>query len=300
MLLRILVIGARGSSLVAFRGHLLATLVSMGHQVTAAAPQDNETVPTYLKQAGVAYVPFAFNRTTLGLKGNVQLIRTFRELILQVQPDLLLAYTAKPVIFGLAAAQTAGIRDRAALITGLGFAFSGTSRKHRLLQLALGAMYRVALRGAKVVIFQNPDDRELFVKKRIVPLHRSAVVSGSGVDTDHYAYAELPPGPPRFIFMARLLISKGLKEYVEAARITKQQFPDAEFCVLGQPDDGVDAIPLDSIRQWEQEGIINYLGSAHDVRPYLRDSHVFVLPSAYREGTPRSILEALSIGRPIV
>jgi glycosyltransferase involved in cell wall biosynthesis len=161
-------------------------------------------------------------------------------------------------------------------------------------------LYRLALLGAAAVFFQNREDREVFAKAGIVrPAHRVELTRGTGVDVAHFAPAPLPPGPPVFLLVGRLLEAKGLYEYAQAARMLKKRHPGVRFQLLGPPEQGLGSVPLESVRDWEREGIIEYLGQTGDVRPYLAAACVLVLPS-WREGTPCSVMEGMSMGRPAV
>jgi len=150
------------------------------------------------------------------------------------------------------------------------------------------------------VIFQNEDNRQLFVSRRIVPIGKTEVVNGSGVNIDYFSYSPLEISQPiRFLCIARLLGEKGLREYVKAAEIVKRKYPQAEFVLIGSEDSSPNGIPIDEVKSWSASGIVNYQGSVLDVRPLIERSHIFVLPS-YHEGLPRSTIEAMSVGRPII
>ena len=213
-----------------------------------------------------------------------------------------MGYTIKPVIWGLLAARAARVPHRFALITGLGYAFTGEATgKRRLVQLVARGLYKLALRGAHKVMFQNPDDEALFRDQAILPARiPSVVVNGSGVDLDHFPRMPLPDGPPQFLLIARLLGDKGIREYMRSARALRADHPGCVFHILGGLDSNPDGIKEAEIRNWQDEGLIEWHGSQPDVRPYLAACHVYVLPSYYREGTPRTILEALATGRAVV
>ena len=183
------------------------------------------------------------------------------------------------------------------LITGLGFAFQGKSFKRRLLTKLVSFLYKLALFNAKAVIFQNIDNRNLFIDKGIVPMDKTYIVNGSGVDIEKFYFTELPETNISFLLVSRLLGEKGLREYAEAARIVKNKFPDVKFNLVGGEDASLDAISINEVNSWSN--YIDYHGSTDDVRKYIRDCHVYVLPS-YHEGLPRSSLEAMSMGRPII
>jgi glycosyltransferase involved in cell wall biosynthesis len=296
--MRIVVVGPLAASLVAFRGELLRSMVAQGHEVLGLAPEEDPRVRDALAAMGVGFGTVPLRRTGMNpvrdAVTTVALARAFRG----ERAELAFVYTAKPVIYGLLAARLAGVPCRAAMITGVGSALAGGgSFGDRSLAKLVETLYRIALRFAHVVIFQNPDDEALFRRLGLVGRrHRIVLVNGSGVDLDRFAVTPHPPPPVTFLMIARLVREKGLFEYVEAARLVKHEHPDVRVQLLGPLDDKASGIGRDQVDAWAAEGIIEYLGATDDVRPYLRAAHVCVLPS-YHEGTPRSILEAMSMGR---
>lgn len=298
--MKVVVIASLAESLLNFRGPLLAAMRASGHHVTALAPGENESVAARLGVMGVDYRPLALERTGMNplrdLRALSQLVACLREL----QPDVVFGYTIKPVIYGSLAARLAGVPRSYSMVTGLGYAFIGKGLRQRLVAMLVSALYRAGLSGNAGVFFQNPDDLELFCSRRLLGDPRKAIlVNGSGIDLDRYATCEPVPGRPRFLLIARLLRDKGITEYVEAAGILKTRYPESSFRLLGPFDSNPAAITREEIDLWQREGNIEYLGETDDVRPYIADCSVYVLPS-YREGTPRTVLEAMAMGRPVV
>jgi glycosyltransferase involved in cell wall biosynthesis len=187
------------------------------------------------------------------------------------------------------------------MITGIGSAFnSGTSRRRRALVVVVRTMYRLGLRQAHVVFFQNGDDEASFVALGLVGRrHRLVRIAGSGIDLEAFTPTPLPPPPLTFLMVARLLRDKGLHEYVEAARQVRRRHPGVRVQLLGPLDPNPEGISSSEVEAIRAEGAVDYLGETSDVRPYLAAASVCVLPS-YREGTPRSLLEAMAMGRPII
>jgi len=324
--MRIVVVAGYAPSLVNFRGPLLSALVERGHRVIALAPPDEKGEPgapdtaAVLRARGIELVRFPMQRGGVDPRQDLRTLLALRREFLELRPDLVLAYTIKPVIYGSLAARWAKVPLMASLITGLGYAFGGLqarkaddaepgdlpSRGRRLLTEVVVRLYRKALENNRVVIFQNPDDRDLFVSLGILGEgQRVAVVAGSGVELDHFAPA--PPvlahpqtGAPIFLCMARLLWAKGVGVFVEACRLLKQRHPQAVCRLLGPLDHGPDGVPEDVVRRWREERVVEVLDPVDDVRPHLAAASVFVLPSHYREGTPRSVLEAMSMARPVI
>lgn len=300
----IAVIASYTPSLTNFRLELLKRMVEAGHSVTAYAPEDDAIVRRDLASIGVAFVPMPMARAGTNPLEDIRtflfLLRTLR----RSNPDVVLPYTMKPIIYGGIAARLAGVKRRCFLVTGLGHVFSeagGSTWKRRLVRSISVALYKIAFSGAEVVFAYNDADVEDIERYRMIrPGKRVELVPGSGVDLKHYAHHETTGGKLVFLLIARLLRDKGVYDYVEAARIVKRRYPDAEFRVLGPFDPNPEAITPAELQQWVDEGSINYLGETRDVRPFLRDCNVFVLPSYYREGIPRSILEALATGRAVI
>jgi glycosyltransferase involved in cell wall biosynthesis len=240
------------------------------------------------------------HRTGTNPLADLSTLFALRRLMRALKPGHVLAYTIKPVIYGLLAARLASVPNRFALITGLGYAFTGEATGLRgALRAVVRRLYALSLRGAHKVFFQNPDDRELFLSLGIVgKATPTAIVNGSGIDVSAYAVAPLPQGAD-FLLIARLLGDKGVREYVEAARKVRAQHPEASFSLVGWIDGNPDAIAQGELDAWVNEGAIRYLGRMDDVRPALAACSVYVLPS-YREGTPRTVLEAMAMGRPVI
>lgn len=297
----VLVLASAAGSLTNFRGPLLKAMVARGWRVTAVAPDFNAEVRSSLSAMGVTPVSLALQRTGTNPLSDLQYQRALKVLMREQRPDALLAYTAKPVIWGSLAASAVGVPNIVAMITGLGYAFTPPSKrslKHKAIETAAAALYRLALPHASHVLFQNPDDLALFRSRNLLRYpERTSVINGSGVDLEHYTSVPLPM-KTSFLMIARLLRSKGVQEFAEAAVRLKAEFPAVEFRLVGPHDDGPDAIPPHALDRWIGEGLA-YRRAVQDVRPELAAASVFVLPS-YREGTPRSVLEAMAMGRPII
>jgi glycosyltransferase involved in cell wall biosynthesis len=300
---KVLVIAGHSGSLINFRGPLLKKLRDNGHSVWVAAPGLSEDVSTQhtLASLGITGRDVFLSRTGVNAFADLRSLVELVRLMWAVRPDVVLTYTIKPVIWGTMAARFAGVARRVCLITGLGYAFTGEAKgKRRIIQWIARTLYRWALARATLVFFQNPDDRQVFRDLGLL-LDRvpSQVVNGSGVDTEIFAHTPLPESPTRFLMIARLLGDKGVREYAAAAAIVRVQAPHVQFDLVGDFDSNPDSIRKDELEEWCKAGHLNWLGHLEDVKPAIKRSHVYVLPS-YREGTPRTVLEAMSIGRAIV
>ncbi len=281
-------------SLVNFRGPLIRALLARGVRVSALAPEVSSGVRSELQALGVEVLEYPLTRTGTNPLADLRSYRALVRALRHLHPDAVLAYTAKPIIYGALAAARAGVPSVFALVTGVGNAAGAGGALGRLVRW----LYRLALSRTRRVLFQNPDDRDEFVAGGLVAAMHTAIVDGSGVDTRHYALAPLPPDA-RFLLLGRLLAEKGIREYVAAARLLRTRGVQASIALAGWQDAHRGAISDDELIAWQEEGIVDYLGPLDDPRLAFADCSVYVLPS-YREGTPRTVLEAMSMGRPII
>ena len=300
--MKVAVVGGLAGSLVGFRGEMLHSMAAHGHDVLALAPEDDARVRAILESMGVTYATVPIHRTGTSpfrdLATVVSLARNFR----RFRADAVLAYTAKPVIYGSIAARLAGVPLRAAIITGVGSGFGGGSGlRPRLVSAVLRGLYRVGLGQANLVFFQNPDDENLFRTIGLVgDRHRVVRINGSGVDLEQFSPEPLPPAPITFLMIARLLREKGVMEYAEAAHRVQRTHPDSRFQLLGPFDSNRSSITPRELDDLCAGGAVEYLGRTKDVRPFLARAHVCVLPSYYGEGVPHTILEAMAMSRPVL
>lgn len=291
-----------------FRGKLLEAIHAQGYEIHVFAP-DLTDFPDELKQLqqlGYQVHGIPMQRAGTNPLADLKLLQTLYQMIRQIQPDMVLSYTIKPVIYGTLAAWLARVPQRFALITGLGYAFQNIeSGKRSFFQKLVHGLYAQALKHAHKVFFQNPDDLKLFQQMHLLDSSKpTVVVNGSGVNVQDFELMPLPltedgQAKASFLLIARLLGDKGVREYAEAARIIKAQYPETEFHLVGWIDDNPSAISQAELDTWVQEKTVKYWGKLSDVRPVIAASSVYVLPS-YREGTPRTVLEAMAMGRAII
>jgi glycosyltransferase involved in cell wall biosynthesis len=263
------------------------------------APDIDPATADAVKGLGAVPVQVRLSRASLNPFGALATMRDVRARMRELRPKVVIAYTITPIVLGAAAARAAGAPRFVALVTGLGYAFTGGIQPKRLLSRAAAMlMYRRAFRRSSVAVFQNPDDRREFQRLRLLPRGLpTAIINGSGVDLERYAVAPLPP-QLSFLMIARFLKDKGIREYGEAAIRLKREHPEISIRLVGWMDSSPDAIhPAELDRMIE--GGVEMLGRMSDVRPAIANCSVYVLPS-YREGTPRSVLEAMAMGRAII
>ena len=278
-----------------FRRPIVAAMIADGHRVTVLAPYD-DSVAT-LEGLGCKVLPLEMSVKGLNPLQDIKLIGRMRKVFRAEKPDAIFSYTIKNNIFGALAARPLGI-PFIPNVTGLGTAFLSGGFLQRIAE----GLYRRAFRNLGVIFFQNEDDRNLFLERRLVTAQQARLLPGSGIDLTHFAATDYPleSDAPVFLMIARLLRDKGVLEYVAAARKVKSDHPRARFQILGAVDAANrTAIDAATVKSWQEEGVIEYLGTADDVRAHIAAAHCVVLPS-YREGAPRTLIEAAAMARPLI
>lgn len=306
--MKVLVLTADANTLVYHRGDLIRAFADQGCDVVTSAAEDYPHVRNHVEACGGRHVPIRMVRSRVNLFHDwitwLDMFRLFR----REAPDALFAYTIKSVVYGCVVARLAGVPKIYALLPGLGFTFvKPETWKGALVQWISKALHRFALRRADVIFMQNQDDVRLFRELRLlpqgVPVH---VTAGSGVNLDEYAHAPMDSdaaiaeGRIRFVLVSRLLQSKGVNIFAEAAHRVKARYPKAEFHLVGPFDPNPNRVAETDVAKWVAEGTLTHHGMVRDVAPLLKTMHVFVLPTWYREGVPHATLEALSVGRPVI
>ena len=276
-----------------FRLPLIRALMQRGWKVTVLAPRDAYT--ERVVAAGAAHRHIALKPRGTNPFRELATIRRFRAAYRELKPAVVLHYTIKPDIYGSIAARSIGI-PVINNVTGLGVMFSGGLR-----EVLARLLYRFAFLRAELVLFQNADDRSLFIQGKMVRPDRTGLLPGSGVDTEHFSPRPRSGGPFTFLLAARLLRAKGVEEFLEAARQVKASHPETKFVLLGSHDSrDPECVDAAALHRAEEEKIIERPGHVDDVRPFMAAADCVVLPSWYREGVPRSLLEAASMGKPLI
>ncbi len=300
---RIAVVASLTRSLTNFRLELLKSMIAAGHEVVALAPENDPVVERTLDAIGVKFIRIPMARTGLNPLADLYTLFILWWHFRRLKPDTTIPYTMKPIIYGCLAGRLAGVQHRFALITGLGHVFADAipSMRTTLLRRISISLYRLALGGAeKVFVYNDADAEDVRQNRMIRDCSRLELVPGSGVDLELFTCSDPPLEPVTFLLIARLLRDKGVVDYLEAARELRRRRLDVRIQLLGPFDPNPAGLCRADIDAWVAEGVVEYLGETRDVRPYLAGCTVFVLPSFYREGIPRSILEAMATGRAII
>jgi glycosyltransferase involved in cell wall biosynthesis len=298
---RVAIVEHYAPSVARFRGALIRALVQQGVQVWVLAPDFTPATRDQVAMLGGQSVDYFLNRTGANPFHDIRSVVSLRSCLRHCQPQAVLAYGIKPVVYGMLAAQSLNISRRIALITGLGYAFTQPSgAKGALVHLAARTLYRLALQASHTVLFQNPDDLRAFAERGIVSPNKALVVGGTGVDLEEFAAHPPTLEPITFTLAARLLREKGIVEFAEAAQRIKQRYSNTRFLLLGGLDTNPGALQEHEVRSWADTGFLQWHGPVPDVRPYFVQTSVYVLPSYYREGVPRSTQEAMAMARPVI
>ncbi|WP_100611537.1 glycosyltransferase family 4 protein [Confluentibacter lentus] len=299
---RILMVASSDGSLISFRGDFIKSLIADGFEVFAAAPDFEKKIYDKLIDYGAIPIEYKLQRVGLNPFKDLASVMDLKRIITQNNIDLVFPYTVKPVIYSSIAARFCNV-PVISLITGLGFTFTGLTFKARALQILNEFLYKLSIRSNKVIVFQNRDDYQLFLDRHIISKKQPVgFVSGSGVNLNLYTYRinNNTTKKIRFLLVARLIREKGISLFIEAATVLKKSYPEAEFHIVGDIYDTPSALKEDELTELHDQGIIIFHGHQDNVQDHLFKSDVFVLPTYYREGVPRSILEALSVGLPII
>lgn len=301
---KIAIIAGYGPSLTGFRGPLIKSILACGYEVVGIAPDDDSLTHSRLAEVGARFIPVTLRRTSSSIFGDIHYYHALRDIIRVEKPDIVFSYTVKPVIYGSFAARKEGVSKVYSMMTGLGHVYGdGGGLKRLFLRTIVNNLLYQAFKRCDGVFFHNPDDLAELRRRHVLRKDAKAYpVAGSGVDMERFVPQALPEWnethPLTFCLVARLIEEKGILEYAEALREIKTRH-NVHGILVAHPDANPSAIPVEKAHKWHSEGLLEFVEGADDVRPYLARSHVFVLPS-YREGTPRSVLEAMSVGRAII
>jgi len=272
-----------------------------GYEVHIASRSGTIDEVEQLNQELLQFHSISFHRSSMGLWQELETLRELLRLYKEIQPDIVHHVTIKPVLYGTLVARWVGGIQILNAISGLGYFFIAQGWKSSIRKTLLLWVYRAILYNRKVwILFQNPDDQALFSQHKIIYPEHAFIIKGSGVDLQQFAYSSIPKGRIKIILVARMLWDKGVGEFVESATVLMQQGLDADFLLVGSVDSGnPESISMEQLEEWNRAGVVKWLGERADIAQLLAESHIAVLPS-YREGLPKSLIEAVAVGRPIV
>lgn len=294
---KILMIAPKTKTFINFRGDLIKDIIKKEYDVTVIVPEKGyEDFFNNLK-VKVRYVNL--DKNSYSIFNAIAYYKSLVKILKEEKPDKVFSYTIKPVIFGSIAAKKAKVNEIYSLICGLGYLFSVNTFKVKLLRFVCGIAYKIALKFNTKVIFQNKEDIKEFVKRRYVSEQKCCLVYGSGVNLNKFKRNKLPK-KISFIMVSRIIKEKGVMEYFNAAKIIKQKYKDVTFLYVGAIDKTSNQISLDTLKPFIDNKYVLYVGETQNVEEYLKKASVFVLPSYYREGIPKTLIEALAMARPII
>ncbi len=294
--MNIMINSGRTAAFLSTRRKLICSLVGDGHKVILTGYQAGYEAE--LNALGVKFVRVPMDRAGLNPFADLNLLKEYYRLIKENNIDIVHSYTIKPNIYGSIAARLAGVEEVYPTLNGLGYAFTGDGIRGRVVRAVASIFYLVAFSCSKKVFFHNKDDIDLIVDRRLINREKCVQIDGSGIDLEAFPAEEMP-SEISFVLISRLLKSKGILEYAEAARIVKKTHVKIVFNLVGPTDQNPSGIQLSDIKPYIEDGTLLYHGAQEDVRSFLRDSSVVVLPS-YREGLPHSLLEGMATGRAIL
>jgi glycosyltransferase involved in cell wall biosynthesis len=296
--MKILLFSNTSWNLYNYRFDLIKTLVSSGHDVHLISPPDEFT--QLLSDAGFQWHPFSISRKGMNPIKEINTIIALRKIYSEIQPEVVFHFTPKCVLYGSMVAKSLKITKIVNTITGLGYLFSLPKAKFPIIRAIIRSFYHYSLGGTNV-IFQNPDDMKEFIDRKIIHKEQGFLISGSGVNIDRFVPKEESPGIPIVILLSRLIKEKGIFEFVEAARLLRSRKIEARFVLIGQIDEGnPSTITVNQLNQWVEEGVVEWWGWRDDPEKVFQQCSLVCLPTYYREGTPKSLIEAAASGRAII
>ena len=302
---KIVLIGTAASSTINFRSDLIKELQQNSYKVYVFSSEYTSQELEAIQSLGSIPMTYKLNRSGLNPIADIKSTLALANEIRKIKPDLVFCYFSKPVIFGTLAAKLARVPKVIGMLEGLGYTFTeqprSISRKTKLIKKAQIYLYKLALPQLDKLIFLNPDDPKDLLRKHNIKVKQAEILGGIGLNLSDYSFSNDYPKDITFIFVARLLAEKGIHDYIAAAKIVKDSYPEIKFVVLGAVDkEALGALRDSELKQVVENDIIQYPGHVNNVAEWIAKSSVFVLPSYYREGVPRSIQEAMAIGRAVI
>ena len=279
-----------------FRGDLVKKIIKAGYEVIITGP--NRDNVEKVEELGARFVEIPMNKNGVNPLKDFAYMNALRKLFKEEKPDVVLGYTSKPVIYASMAGKLAKVPHKVAMVTGAGYAFTAKTKKAKIIKLIMSVLYKIGFMCADTVIFKNSDDKEQFINEKLVRADKCKIVNGSGVNMEKFSF-EPYPQQMTFFMLSRVMYSKGIREYLEACEIVKAKYPEIRCMLLGACEGIQDSLSQEDLNTYINKGIIEHFGETDTVVDYYKQCSVYVLPS-YREGTPRTVLEAMSMGRAVI
>ena len=296
--MKIVVVSPKNKTVFNFRGDLVRDMIAKGHEVIVTGP-NQDYVEDILALGVSEFVEVKLVKDNTSILGDLSYLKKLISLFREKKPDLVFGYTIKPVIYGSIAAKLTGVPRIYAMVTGLGRVYASGGMKAKIVRLITKVLYKLAFVCCDKVIFQNRDDIAELVRQHYLPERKTVQVNGSGVNMERFRQCELPE-QPIFLMVSRIIREKGVMEFSEAAQMVKKTCPEARFILLGGLDKSIGALKMEEIQSYIDDGSIEFPGEVKDPVAFYQKCSVFVLPSYYREGLPRTLLEAMSCGRAVI
>lgn len=296
--MKILIVSPKNKTVFNFRGDLIKDMVAKGNEVYVTGP-NKDFVDDIMALGVKEFLEVPLVKDNTSIIGDLAYFRKLCEVMKKIQPQLVFAYTIKPVIYGSLAARFCGVKKIYPMVTGLGRVYASESVKTKVVRIITKILYQMAFKGCAKVIFQNGDDVQEFVNGHYLPRSKCVIVNGSGVNMERFYRSDIPEKPV-FLMVSRIIKEKGVLDFARAARMVKKKVPEARFIILGGYDNSIGALKKEDLQEYLDDGSIELPGEVKDPVSFYGQSSVFVLPSYYREGLPRTILEGMACGRPII
>ncbi|MCR5333439.1 MAG: glycosyltransferase family 4 protein [Bacteroidaceae bacterium] len=297
--MKVLLLSSHTPSYFWFRVDMMKDMLLAGWEVVAAGQMPEAEWAGKFKEIGVRYTQINVARNGLNPLGDIATLKEIRRLLTEERPDKIFAFQAKTIVYGAMAARQMGITEFYPMVGGLGSIFRGHGLKNKVLRAIMLRLYKQAFTKSRKVFFQNNDDKKVMVDAGLLPESQIVMIHGSGVNLHNFAVVDIPQSPA-FLYIGRLIKDKGVCEYLESCRKIKQILGDKVRCMLVGPfDSNPSALKPQELQPLIDSGVIEYFGEQSDVRPFIAQASIYVLPS-YHEGTPKTVLENMAMGRPII